>query len=74
MNKDSQQFIRVPFVHGINGFNVSSVGPNSCLLCSICVAYADVRVLLLCKGCALYNVWLLVCQTVLCRIVCMYCI
>jgi hypothetical protein len=45
MNKDSQQFIRVPFVHGINSFNVSSVGSNSCLLCNMCVAYADVGLL-----------------------------
>ena len=37
----SQQFIFVPFVHGFSSLNVSSAGPNSCLLLSMCIAYAD---------------------------------
>jgi hypothetical protein len=45
MNKDSQQLILVPFVHGFNSFNVSSVGLNSCLLFNMCVAYAEVGLL-----------------------------
>ena len=43
----SQQFILVPFVHGFNNFRISSTGPNSCLLLSMCVAYAEVRLLCL---------------------------
>ena len=45
MNKDSQQFILVPFVQGFNSLNVSSDEPNSCLLFNMCAAYAMVGLL-----------------------------
>jgi hypothetical protein len=47
MYSASQQFILVPFVHGFNNFNVSSTGPNSCLLSSMGIAYAEVGLLCL---------------------------
>ena len=45
MNRASQLFIFVHFLHGFNSFIVSSAGPNSCLLTKICMVYADVGLL-----------------------------
>jgi hypothetical protein len=41
----SQQFIRVPLLHGFSRSNVSAGVPHSCVLFSICSAYADIRLL-----------------------------
>jgi len=45
MNKDSEQFILMPFVQGFNSFNNSSVESNLCLLFNMCAAYAEVGLL-----------------------------
>jgi len=37
----------VPLLHGFNSFNVSSAVPYSCLLFNICIAYAEVGLLVL---------------------------
>jgi len=42
MYRVSQQFIRVPLLHGFSSSNVSAGVPYSCLLFSMCSIYADV--------------------------------
>ena len=45
MYKVSQQFIRVPLLHGFSSSNVSAEVPYSCLLFNICRAFVDVGLL-----------------------------
>ena len=40
----------MPFVHGFSSLNVSSAGPDSCLLLSMCIAYADMGLFCLIQG------------------------
>jgi cell division protein FtsX len=47
MYRFSQWFILLPFLHGFISLSVSSAVPYSCLLSSICPAYADVALLFL---------------------------
>ena len=47
MYKFSQLFMRSPFLQGCINLSVSSTLPYSCLLFNICVAYADVSLLVL---------------------------
>ena len=49
----SQLFIRDPLVHGFMSCSVSLAGPYLCLLCRICVAYAD---------CGLFVLMYLICS------------
>jgi len=57
INKVSQQFIWPPFVHVFNSCSFSSFGPNSCLFCSMWVAYADCGLfVLIYLMCSLYLV------------------
>ena len=53
----SQQFILVPLLHGFTNSSVSSAVPFSCLLFSMCSAYAKIGLLVLMyRVCSLYLV------------------
>jgi putative component of membrane protein insertase Oxa1/YidC/SpoIIIJ protein YidD len=47
MSLTSQQFILIPLLHGFNNSSVSSAVPYSCLLFSMCSAYAEIGLLVL---------------------------
>jgi hypothetical protein len=55
MYRDFQQFIFVPLLHGFDNSRVSSAVPYSCLLFSMCNAYAEIGLLVL-----MYHVFLYV--------------
>jgi hypothetical protein len=47
MKKVSQQLILLPFWHGLSNSRVCSAVPYSCLLFSMCRAYAEIGLLVL---------------------------
>jgi len=55
MQRVSQQLIFLPLLHGFNNSSVSSAVPYSCLLFSMCNAYAEIGLLVLTyRVCVLY--------------------